>query len=454
MKARVLVPIGAAVAVIVTVWLSLGAGRTGVVVVTALFAVLVLSLIPERSLPAIALVVWVLVPRRFTAALLNVDIVYPLMLILVVWAIRAMMRRRGELRARDEARTWLTVLFLALTVWLLFVTVIGRAWGESLTWVGAVVILFMAPTLLADRATSRVLVNTWLVMAGLVGAYAIIEFALSANIIYTPLYEALGESDIQRWSVYRSHATLGHPLYASLFLSAGLALALGRFLEGPRKIHLVVAALALGGVITTVSRSGLAAAAVASAAVLLIGVVRSRRVSSILRFGMVLAVAAALGWAFQSGAFAERTLSSEASSSSEAREWAIMLSFEAARQSGWVGAGPGTSADTVRALDSYQILVESGYLQLLVSIGVAGALLFIVILLLSGVAGLVRQRYAGLGALVAVAVSIAGFNGLESNPSMIILLGVAGAMIWSTDPLARELPNSVRKSEEARGHAG
>lgn len=453
MIARFLAPIGAVITVIVTVWLTLGAGRTGAVIVVALLAVLVLSALPERWLPAIALVIWVLVPRRLTVALLNVDVVYPLMLILFVWAIRAALRRRGETRARDLARTWLSVLFLGFVVWLLLVTVIGRAWGESLTWVGAVVVLFMAPTLLADRATSRVLVNTWMVMTGLISVYAIVEFALSTNIVYTPLYEALGDGDVQRWSVYRSHASFGHPLYASLFLSAGLALAIGRFLEGPRKAHLVVAALALGGVITTVSRSGLLAAAAASAVVLLAGVVRSRRVSSVAKFVMVIVVAAALVGAFQSGALAERALSSEASSSSEAREWAITLAFEAARQTGWVGAGPGTSADTVRALNSYMILVENGYLQLLVSTGVAGVVFFVVALLLSGGVGLVRQRYAGFGALLAIAVCIAGFNGLESNPSMILLIGAAGAMIWSRDPVVPEAPDSVEQQEVALGRA-
>lgn len=419
--------LGAAVVVLVVV--ALGMGRLGLIVVLGLAGALVLSLIPIHILPALCLAVWALVPRRLAVEVLGVDIVYPLAFVMGVWVVRMLLTRPSEPSER-RSRAWLSAVLVLLAVWLAFVTLVGREWGQSLTWVVAFLLLLAAPAMLAERNAVDALVATWLGLAVLLGLYAFVEAALQQNVVYGRLLPSLDGEEAQRWSVYRVNASFGHPLYASLFFSSAFGLALGRFVERPGKRLAIVAAISGAAMVTTVSRSGLAATVVAAAAVLMLAVVRARSIPGIAKLGLVAATTVGVALATTSGAFAERSSSGEASSSSDAREWVISLALEAAARSGWIGTGPGTSADAVRALDSYQILVENGYLQLLVSIGIVGAGLFVVLLIASVAVAIRRHRYGALGALISLGVSIAGFNALESNPSMMILFGGALALVW------------------------
>lgn len=418
---------GAAVLAVVTV--VLGTGRIGAAVLAGLLAVLVLSVIPARFLPALCLALWALVPRRLTVELLGVDMVFPLAFIMALWAIRSFRAQRDG-QGADKARPVMIALFVVLAIWCVFVTVIGRQWGQSLTWVLAFVLLWAVPSILSNRRMVNALVKTWMVLAVVLGVYALIESAFQQNFLYGRVIDALAGEEAQRWSVYRSSASFGHPLYASLFFSAAFALALGKLIETPKKRYAMVALIAALAMVSTVSRTGIVAAAVAAAVVLLLAVVRAQ-ISGMAKFGLVVATGAGLLFATTSGAFLERSSSGEASSSSVAREWVFSLAFEASSRTGWIGSGPGTSADTVRALDSFQILVENAYLQLLVSVGIPGLVLFVLILAVSGVVAVSRRTYGALGALIALAVSIAGFNGLESSPSIMILLGAVSAMIWA-----------------------
>lgn len=423
---------GASTIVLAGVVVVLGGGRFGPLVLIGLLAVLVLSVIPEHLLPALCLALWALVPRRLTVDLFGVDMVFPLAFIMAVWAIRAL-RVKGDERRVDKARPLMIALFIVMAVWLAFVTVIGKQWGQSLTWLLAFALLWAAPSLLSGRRVVNALVKTWLVLAIVIGLYALVEAALQQNFLYGRVLDALGGEETQKWSVYRASASFGHPLYASLFFTAAFALSLGKLIENPKKRYAAVALIAALALVSTVSRSGLLAAAVAAAVILLLAVVRSQ-ISGMAKFGLVVATAAGLILATTSGAFVERSGSGEASSSTAAREWVFSLAFDASSRTGWIGSGPGTSADAVRALDSFQILVESAYLQLLVSVGIPGLVLFVLLLGASGVFAVSRRSYGALGALIAIAVSIAGFNGLESSPSIMVLLGAVFAMIWVGPP--------------------
>lgn len=426
-KVALLAAAGALVLGVVVV--VLGAGRLGALVLVGLLAVLALSVIPERFLPALCLALWALVPRRLTVELFGVEMVFPLVFVMALWAIRSFRAQRDE-QLVDRARPVMMWLFIALAIWFAFVTVIGRHWGQSLTWVLAFILLWAVPSLLSHRRMLAPLVKTWMVLAVILGLYALVEAFFQQNFVYGRVLDTFAGEEAQRWSVYRASASFGHPLYASLFFSAAFALALGKLIETPKKRYAVVALIAALAMVSTVSRTGLVAAAVAAAIVLLLAVVRAR-ISGMAKFGLVAATAAGLLLATSSGAFLERSGSGEASSSSVAREWVFSLAFEAASRSGWIGSGPGTSADTVRALDSFQILVENAYLQLLVSVGIPGLLLVLLLLGTTVIVSIVRRSYGALGALVALSVSIAGFNGLESNPSIMVLFGAVFAMVWA-----------------------
>ena len=86
-----------------------------------------------------------------------------------------------------------------------------------------------------------------------------------------------------------------------------------------------------------------------------------------------------------------------------------------------MGTGPGTSGQTARLLDS--IIIENSMLQLLISVGIPGLLLFVAFL-----GSLVWCAWArgdlGVGlAVIGYAIAITGFNSLDAVRNMHILIG-------------------------------
>lgn len=421
-------------AVAVTVGLTLGVlgmGDAAYLGIGAILALAALVLVPKHLLPSIALTIWVLVPRRLFETVGPLALVFPVCAVMLVWGVRQAFSNEMRGRTRVPAKTALTTILVLTLLWLLVSTLIGQKWGDSLSWVIAFATLALVPALFADLRATRAVRSTMLVLVAITGVYAMVEYFLSANPIYDPIYALLGQPEVQNWSVYRAHSTFGHPLYASFFLAAGFALALGRALERPRFWPFAVAAIAGIGVVTTVSRGGLAAVAASAVVVILLVVFRSDRVSGMIKFLTVAATAVGMIVALQSDAFSERAGSSEAGSSADARTWIFELAYQSANNTYWLGSGPGTSADTVRALNSYQILVENGYLQILISAGLPALVLFLGILGVSCVHAIRVQRYAGLSVLVAFSTAIFGFNGLESNASIFLILGVGLMLIWT-----------------------
>ncbi|MBS3180071.1 MULTISPECIES: O-antigen ligase family protein [unclassified Pseudoclavibacter] len=445
------------VAVVVTVGLTLGVlglGDGAYLGIGAILALAALIIIPKHLLPSLALVLWVLVPRRLFEDVGPLALVFPVCVVMLIWGIREALSKE-KTRSRLPAKTAIATIFVLALLWFLVSTVIGQKWGDSLSWVIAFAALALLPTLFADVRATNAARATMLVLVAITGAYALVEYLLGANLIYDPIYALLGQPEVQNWSVYRSHSTFGHPLYASFFLAAGFALALGTALERPRFWPFAVAAIAGIGVVTTVSRGGLAAVAASAVVVILLVVFRSDRVSGVVKFLTIAATAVGMFVALQSDAFSERSSSSEAGSSADARTWIFELAYQSANDTYWLGSGPATSADTVRALNSYQILVENGYLQILISAGLPALILFLAILGVSAVQAIRAQRYAGLSVLVAFSTAIFGFNGLESNASIFLVLGFGLMLIWVPEVVPPAVPDAaealhVKRVDEPR----
>ncbi|TFD56425.1 hypothetical protein E3T41_14545 [Cryobacterium sp. Hh38] len=132
-------------------------------------------------------------------------------------------------------------------------------------------------------------------------------------------------------------------------------------------------------------------------------------------------VAAGIVALFQFDAFTARNNSVEAELSSQARDLGVWVSLQAANLTGWIGSGPGTSGITGRLFN--EVTIENSLLQLLISIGLPGVLLFLLVIG-SGVAHALSQRAVGAAAaLVAYTVCIAGFNAIDALRPMHLLLG-------------------------------
>ena len=391
----------------------------------AFVAVLTLFLLPVHVLPAVALVTFALIPARVLPQDGPIGALPLTTMIIVVWALRRLITTTANVPLTTapapfkSATRFFAVLFL---VWSLFTLLRSPDLQASLGWTisfsaGALLPLFIGT---ASREAFWIR-RAWLLLGAWLGAYALIEGALRANPIWGTLYTVLGLSDSQHWSVYRATASFGHPLFAGLFFAVACALGIGVWLREDSKPALVTAILSGLGLVATVSRGAILSAAIAIGFAYFVSLVL-RGEKHWGKFALLaVLVAAGIVALFQFDAFTARNNSVEAELSSQARDLGAWVSLQAANLTGWIGSGPGTSGITGRLFND--VTIENSLLQLLISIGLPGVLLFLLVIG-SAVAHALSQRAVGAAAaLVAYTVCIAGFNAIDALRPMHLLLG-------------------------------
>ena len=410
-------------------------------VVLAMVGLVAMLVIPTRALPATALVIFVLVPARLLPQDGPLGALPLTTIVIVIWAIRRAIAPRSAARPSGiRPTTWrvatavLAALFVAWSISVLIRSVdvqTSIGWLTSFT-AGALLVAFVRNS----RAEAEILQRTWLMLSGILGGYALIEAALRANPVWGTVYSVLGLTSSQHWSTYRSEASFGHPLFAALFFAVGCALAVGIWLSNGSRRVLAVAVLAGLGLVATVSRGALLGAVIAVAfavlaSMLLRGEKRWWRYV-LLVVGGSLAVLVAT----QTGAFAERNDSMEGELSAQARDLGLYVAFRASELAGFLGTGPGTSGISGRAI--YDVVIENSGLQLLISVGIPGVVLFL-LLVAAGIGTALRRGAVGPAAgLVAYVIAISGFNAIDALRPMHLLLGCLLLMALNLEVPRRE----------------
>lgn len=406
------------------------ADRVGLVVIPLLLLVIVgliaMLLIPSHALPATALVLFAVVPPRLLPQDGPLGALPITTIVLVIWAIRRIVapgdRPASQPLPRSGFRIASAVLAVLFIAWSISVLVRSIDVQTSVGWLtsfsaGALLVCFVKNC----RPEAELVQKTWLVLSGALGAYAVLEAALRTNPIWGTVYSVLGLTSSQHWSTYRSEASFGHPLFAALFFAVGCALGVGIWLSnGSRRVLVATAASGLG-VVATVSRGALLGLVIAVAFAILVSLVL-RGEKRLWRYG-ALAVGGSIAVliATQFGSFAERNDSTEAGLSSQARDIGLYVAFRAAEMSGFVGSGPGTSGISGRMI--YDVVIENSGLQLLISVGIPGLVLFILLVAFAIVTAWRRGAVGPAAGLVAYAIGITGFNALDALRPMHILLG-------------------------------
>ena len=395
----------------------------------ALIGLLVLLTLPVQVLPALALVVIVLVPDRITDVSVS-PVISPATVVLGVWLVRRMLshdeRATPVVRSATDQRLRraLVVLCVLLTAIMVPLTVVSPAKDYSVSWLFTFVVAVLGPLLVDDlRAEVRLLSRVLPWIGAVAVGYALLESALQRNPVYAPIYEALGKPDVQHWAVYRSDGSLGHPLLAGLFFAVLLAYAIGRWVESRRPGFVLLAVLSGFGVVATVSRGSYAAAGVAIAVLIVVGMFS--RGGHRLRLFVVLVACTGAGFlALNSDAFIERGLSTEALQSVGSRSVLPQIAWEAARAYHFLGAGPAAAQAAAVPYNFQGLPIENSYLQLLISVGLPGLVLFLGILALAALLAVRHQNLGALAALVAYATAISGFAALDTRRNLLVLLGI------------------------------
>ncbi|MDJ0338178.1 O-antigen ligase family protein [Cryobacterium sp. PH31-O1] len=391
----------------------------------AFIGVATLFLVPAHILPAVALVTFALIPARVLPQDGPIGALPLTTMIIVIWAVRRLLPAKADAGTVTppapfrSATRYFALLFLA---WTLFTLVRTTDLQASLGWMISFSAAVLLPLCIGTSTREAYWIRrTWLLLGAWLGAYAVLEGVLRFNPVWGTLFSLLGLTDHQHWSVYRADASFGHPLFAALFFAVACALAIGVWLRENSKPALVASVFSGLGLVATVSRGAILSAAIAIGFAYAVSLVlRGEKRWGKFVLLAVLMVIAVIGL-FQFDAFTARNNSVEAELSSQARDLGVWVSLQAANFTGWIGSGPGTSGITGRLFN--EVTIENSLLQLLISIGLPGVALFLLMIGSAIAHALSRRAVGAAAALVAYTVCIAGFNAIDALRPMHLLLG-------------------------------
>ncbi|WP_192813744.1 O-antigen ligase family protein [Microbacterium yannicii] len=313
--------------------------------------------------------------------------------------------------------------------------------NQSVQWVIACAIGIGAPLLVRDvDREARTLTRFIPPLVVVASAYTLVEFALTSNVIFDAIYASNGVPTVQRWSTYRVHGFFGHPLYAGTFFSAAFAYTFARWLA--KAGSLTVAALAGAAVVVTVSRGALIAAGVGVAVALLLAT-PLREASRLRKLTSVGLIAVATSAVVSVGLLQARVGTTEAATSNDARFSVIGVAVGAADSTGWLGGGPGLARYTAEPFNPARLLIESSLLQLLISVGMVGLLTYVALMIVRMVDAARMRNAAAAAAIAALTTSLIGYDGLESLPTLQIL-------VCTLFLLSRQNPAPLARALEVR----
>lgn len=433
-----------------------GRGPVAVVAIAVLLPVVLLA--PVRYLPSFALVVYATGLAQFAPT--GLPISAPVA-VLAVWVIRrglAAIRRSPTAERLDASATSFessrtsTALIISgallLFGWTLIITLASPYRATGLGWLlsfaPAVIVLLLVPS---PRAEAKALKSTWSALGGVLGAYALAEFVAQSNFVYW----ALGAASSQHWSVYRSEGPFGHPLLFGTFLCVAAALSFGTWLNGGGRKYLLGASFATAGVFATSSRGAMLALFAALVFAIAIVIVRRGRSTSRRALGLTIVVGGAALVLVFATPILDRWVSAEATASTAARTQAIDFAVAISQSAGWLGTGAGSStAAAVRAGSTLPI--ETSPLQALVSLGVPGSFLLLLLVLIALQRTLTRRDVAASIGLLAFVVAISGYNYLDDRRSAHVLFGIILVIALGSERRAdEELDAAVGSGLPARG---
>ncbi len=398
------------------------------------FALLALAAAPVETLPALALCCFVLlpvndlpVPSFLRGASLGV-------VVMVVWLMRREAPRQ-PLPVATRISGYLLICYLLATT--AFTIEIAR----SIVWTmafGASVLLPIFVGGFTDREARRV-IRTMIVLAAGLSCFAAIEYLLHRNPIFGTLYTEGPFPVIQHWKTYRVTTTLGHPLYNAMVFAAATAAAFATYLQTRRVAYLAAFIVTLMGLFLTGSRGALF---LTPAAIVVVVIFQLRKGDKPLRglgrIVLIIAIGIGVAGVLYAQTVGARASTGEARSSTEARYRDVGVSLSTASHTHFLGSGPGTSNSAkdegAESVNASSLVIENSYLQLLVSIGIPGLLLVLVLFASIMREGVRRSQLPATAAFVSVALVISTFNFAEGDRPGLILLGLLAGSCLAMAP--------------------
>jgi O-antigen ligase len=427
--------LGAAVAGVLAACLALSIGLYPgllgpLVVVLTLLLVLLTRKSPDWLLVAALVCVFMLPLAAIDLPGILGKFITPSVVLLGAWSVRLLLLNSG---ARGRASV-VGITAIAL----------GAAWAASaygsvdkllsIRWIAVSALAVVIPGVVARRRGPGQ--RTWIrlevafaVMGIVIGLAAVSELLFRWN----PWYLVYSSETLARhWSTFRAKGTTGHPL--SMMAAASTCFAVTVYSrQRTRILFLMSSCLSLAAVVLSVSRTGMYALLGAVLAGTVISFFNGRRkqrakalFAAILTGSLALAVAA-------SPLLGERSISAEGAQSAAVRDSVLEHSLHMVQQRPLFGWGPGAGTDLFYARTG-QIL-ENSILQLLVSSGMIGAVLFLTFLVMAVMRGVKSGMTAPAVGLIAFMIAATGYNTLDTVPAYLSVLGIllVGVFVRSPD---------------------
>lgn len=396
-----------------------------------------LFVVPRFWLPALTLMSFVLVPVKWLPVPAFLLLLTPSALVVLVWTTRMFIGPAVNRFTPSDRVPRASIAFVGL----LLVGALRVAGSSSGVWTLSFLCLGLLPLVLTRREpqASEIIVGTWLVLAGILGAYAGLErVVLHGNPVLDWAYDSAARPIAQNWGSYRATTTLGHPLVNATFFVCGLCLALGRWRHSHSNVELLCALFAGVGVAATASRGGLIAMCIGGLVTVASPILARGRASG--RVKKVALVGAVVILLLVGGLGATTVLARgqavEASSSIDYRVTAAAGAVQLVKSSPVLGVGPGRAAE-VKASGFGplgDVPFENSWLELAVALGIPATLL-LGHLLLAACRRALRAGDPGVaGAIVAFGLMLASFNLLEGHRSAHVLVGLLLGTAFATTP--------------------
>ena len=418
--------------------------QTGVLATVGLASLTALLLVHRQWLWGLMLFVVTLVPLPEVAATSGISLT-PLLAVPVVLLVRHLV-----VAGPTAAHRLAVYLLLLLTVWLGITVLHSVQTKTSLGWLVYFVLLVVVPALVGsvDRSAHEGITYAWVLLAGVLGAYAVIEgFVLHSNPLFDAVYLHARASvfPIQHWSVYRATTVFSQPVAAGVFLAVAVPLSLGRLLRRPSILTAAATIFSIAGLVATASR---AASLGALAGALLCLLLPSRdRARHRVRSARVLAACLLLTAIAFGGWYLTQRSGTEVSNSAKFRHVEVPLADTSIHEHP-LGVGAGVASVSQRPLlkeNGGAGAFESIWLELAVGAGVPGLVLGAAVLIAT-ILGAVRARAPAIaGGLVAWTVSATAYNALEGSRPALLYFGLLLAAAFSAraDTAAVEAPRAA-----------
>jgi hypothetical protein len=296
--------------------------------------------------------------------------------------------------------------------------------SRKLIWSLLLISVVLLPSLTSrNNSILKPLVLMSMACGLVISTFGIIEYITKVN-MFTEFFSLAPSPVTQKWGDYRILTMVGHPLVNATFLAISGTASLSSYLRWNYRPSLLILAMSSVALVFTQSRTGIAALA-AGVGLALIGSARGKNRGRIVGAVMLLATAMLIFLQIENPLL-QRNSSVEGQGSSELRfAYLEVLPGLMEAASVW-GTGAGLSDSALEKVGGYAsgYPIESSAIQLLVSLGTVGTLVFV-----SAVGGVLilslrRGAFVAPSMFAAYVVAASGFNLFEAFPALIAIPGI------------------------------